>query len=358
MTVTPEVDVIVPVHVATRPLGRAVASVLEGTHASVRVTVVCHNIRPTDVVPSLGNWVTSPSVRVLEHHDGFPSPAGPINAGLDAATAEFSALLGSDDEYEPGAVDAWLGVARRDGADVVIPRMRVEGSAVPTPLTRPFRRRHLEGVKDRLSYRTVQLGLVSRHAFGDVRMTHGLLTGEDVAQGIALWFSDARISYARSLPGYLVHADGCDTRASTSRKPAAESLRFLDTVLGPGVQRKLNATQRESLAVKLLRTHVMDVLGASLRSEKLADDAAALRLAVEAVLTTAPRAANIMSRTEVAVLREICGEARPAVLAGLHRRVTDFTHPSSILPASGRYLLHREAMPRLLASHAVMLLSA
>src|SRR5690606_32966540 len=102
-------------------------------------------------------------VRLISLIDGIPSPAGPINAGLDAATAPFTSLLGSDDLYEPGAIDAWLEVQRRGRADVVIPRVSTHsGNTLRTPPTRPFRTHRLDGVRDRLSYRTVQLGLVSR----------------------------------------------------------------------------------------------------------------------------------------------------------------------------------------------------
>ncbi len=96
--------------------------------------MVCHNVEPDVIAAALGGWSAHPQVRLLHVSDGIPSPAGPINAGLDAATGEFTALLGSDDEYEPGAIDAWVAVSRRDGADLVIPPLRTSpGAATRTP---------------------------------------------------------------------------------------------------------------------------------------------------------------------------------------------------------------------------------
>ena len=59
-------------------------------------------------------------------------------------------------------------------ADVVIPALRYAGGRrVPTPPTRPGRVRRLDGVRDRLAYRTAPLGLVARERFGAMRFTPG-----------------------------------------------------------------------------------------------------------------------------------------------------------------------------------------
>ena len=351
----PVVDVIIPVHTDSRPIARATSSVLATAVVPTRVTVVCHNVAPEQISAALGPWATDTRVRLLHLGDGIPSPAGPINAGLDAASGEFTAILGSDDEYEPGAIDAWVAVARRDSADVVIPPLRDSpGATTKSPPTRPFRTRRLDGVRDRLAYRTVQLGLVSRRRFGHIRMTTGLRTGEDVIQGASLWYSDARISVTRGGPGYLIHQDDPADRTSTSVKPASESLLFLDAVLAPDFVATLTVAQRESFAVKLLRTHVMDILGASLATGAPLSDLQALSDAVRRVLDLAPTAAGIVSRRESRILRELLDAADPGRLAGEHAVLTDYRRPANLLPASGRYLFHREAMPRFLAAIALM----
>lgn len=349
----PIVDVIIPVHTERRPIARAVASVLATASIPTRVSVVCHNVDSAAIASALGDWADDSRVRLLHLVDGIPSPAGPINVGLDHATGEFTALLGSDDEYEPGALEAWVAVARRDGADVVIPPLRsVPGGWSPSPPTRPWRRRHLDGVRDRLAYRTVQLGLVARRRFGDLRMTSSLRTGEDVIQGATLWFSDASISLLHKGPGYLIHADKAEERASASRKPAAESLQFLDAVLDPAFVSTLTARQHEAFAVKLLRTHVMDILGASLRSGALHDDLPALAEGVRRILALSPTAASIMSRRDARILMELLGPADPVRLVAEHAIRTDYRRLANVFPASARRVCHREAPPRFLAAVA------
>jgi len=349
------VDVVIPVHTDRRPIARATASVLASVSVATRVSVVCHNVTRERIAAALGTWVEDPRVRLISLEDGLMSPAGPLNAGLDAATGEFTALLGSDDEYEPGAVDAWVAVARRDGADVVIPPLRSSpGATTKSPPTRPFRTRNLDGVRDRLAYRTVQLGLVSRRRFGDVRMTPGLRTGEDVIQGSSLWYSGARISLARRAPGYLINHDDPESRTSTVEKPAAESLSYLDAVLAPEHISTLTPAQRESFAVKMLRTDVMDILAASLRVGAPPADLAALSDGVRRILAAAPTAAGIVSRREARILSELLGPADPGRLAAEHAVRYDYRRPSNVLPASNLRLLHREAPPRFLAAIALM----
>ena len=348
----PLVDLIIPVHDARRPIARAVSSVLDGCVADVRVNVVCHNVTVGEIAGALGEWSSDPRVRLLEHHDGIPSPAGPINVGYAAATGEFTALLDSDDEYEPGAIDAWCLVQRRDGADVVIQPLRfTNGRSTRTPPTRPCRSRSLDGVRDRLGYRTRQHGLVRRARFPDLTMTPGLRTGEDVIQGATLWYSDARISFAKHAPAYVIHTES-DDRTSTSPKPAAESLAFLDAVLGPAFVSSLTPAQRESFAIKLLRTHVMDVLGASLRAGARQADLTALADGVRRIVALAPTARGVLSRRESRIVTELEGEADSSRLATEHAILTDFRRLGNLLPASSRKLLHREAPLRFLAAIA------
>jgi len=351
----PVIDVIIPVHTDRRPIARAVASVLTTASVATRVTVVCHNVPTEQIAAVLGSWTEDERVRLVELRDGIPSPAGPLNAGLEAATGEFTALLGSDDEYEPGAIDAWVAVARRDEADVVIPPLRnAPGAKTRSPAVRPFRTRKLNGVRDRLAYRTVQLGLVSRDRFGNVRMASGLRTGEDVIQGASLWYSNARISLVQGGPGYLIHDDEPADRSSSSAKPAAESLLFLDGVLAPEFASTLTPAQRESFAVKLLRTHIMDVLGASLRAGGLPEDLVALSDGVRRIVGLAPTAARIVSRRDARIVSELLGSADTVRLASELAIRKDYRRPGNILPASNRRLLHREAPPRYLAATALM----
>src|SRR5699024_6411935 len=110
----PEVDVVVAVHTPERRVERAVLSVVL-TEAPVRVTVVCHGTPLEPIAERLGVLAEDPRVRLLPFTDGVPSPAGPFNAGLDAATAPWVSVLGSDDVLEVGAIDSWLALAGRTG---------------------------------------------------------------------------------------------------------------------------------------------------------------------------------------------------------------------------------------------------
>jgi glycosyltransferase involved in cell wall biosynthesis len=345
------VDVVIPVHSTQRPVSKAVRSVLAETQSEVRVVVVCHNIAADAIGAVLGSWQHDSRVTLIEHRDGVPSPAGPINAGLDFASAEFTALLGSDDRYERGAIDAWLMCANRTSADVVIPRLVDErGRPRRTPPVRPFRTHGLDGVRDRLAYRTVQLGLVRRRRFPHVRMTEGLRTGEDVIQGAALWFSGARISYARGAPAYVIGGESGD-RTSVVPKPAEESLAFLDAVLGEPFLETLTPDQRAAFAVKLLRTHIVDVTIASMvRDDR--DGVLAVGAAVKRILEAAPTATKSLSLVEHAIVDGLAAGADPRVLMAAMTMRSQFWRPSVLMTKRLRDTLRRDAPLRLLAATA------
>ena len=216
--------------------------------------MVCHNTPVEEIRSGLGSLIHDPRLRLVSFNDGVRSPAGPFNHGLELADAPFTAVLGSDDELAPGAIDSWLRVARASGAAAVIARVRhAAGGAVPSPPTRPFRVRRLDGVRDRLSYRSAPLGLVSTRAFPRLRFTEGVRTGEDIAYVTELWFSGLPIAYDRSGPAYRIHADGVD-RVTTAAPPIADDLEFLSPLLSSETYAALTDPQRNSLLMKLMRS--------------------------------------------------------------------------------------------------------
>lgn len=163
-----QIDVLVPIHTTARPLARLLDSVLGGTQATIRVLVICHDVPPEQVHASVakdrtGDGVaTDPRVVYLPYSDGVPSPAGPLAYALDRLEAPYFTKVDSDDTLEPGALDAWLDLAHRCGAGVVLPRMPGHGP-VPTPPLRVSRWRagsHLDPIADRLAYRTSTMGLI------------------------------------------------------------------------------------------------------------------------------------------------------------------------------------------------------
>ncbi|MBO3664984.1 glycosyltransferase family 2 protein [Microbacterium stercoris] len=352
---TPEVDLVIAVHDPARPIDRAVGSVLDATDAEVRVTVVVHGIDPDLIARNLATRLPDPRLRLLPFSDGRRSPAGPFNAGLDAADAPFTSVMGSDDTLEPHAIDSWLRVARRDAADVVIARLRhAGGAAVPTPATRPFRSRRLDGVRDRLSYRSAPLGLVSRARFGDLRFALDVPTGEDIPYVTALWFSGAGIAYDRRGPAYLIHDDG-GPRTTFARRSIADEFAWLDRLLAEERFSTLPAAARSAAVAKLIRIQLFGAIFYRADAELWgASERAALADVAARLVETGAGVHEQLSRRDRDVLDGALDPARPAtelIAAAYARR--RFLAVGSLLPRRLRFALHREAPLRFAAATAL-----
>jgi hypothetical protein len=272
----PEVDVVIAVHDARRQTERAVRSVLDGSDGvRVRVTVVCHDLARDAVAASLtAATLQDPWVRLTEHRDGIPSPAGPFTAGLEAATAPWVSIMGSDDRLAPGALRHWLDVARDAGAEVVLAQVELDGSTVATPPTRVRprvevrrrpgelqlsvglrRRAGLDLVHDRLSYRSAPLGLLSRAAVErtGARLLPAAQVGEDVPFVTRL-FAGARVALAHRAP-YLVGTDAVD-RTTYVPRPVRDQLVAVTALLDDPWLAARPQRERAAVALKLLRIHV------------------------------------------------------------------------------------------------------
>lgn len=347
----PTVDVIIAVHDESRPIERAVGSVLEHTRADVRVTVVCHGLQPAEVAQRLAAYELDQRLRLVAFDDGVRSPAGPFNAGLDAATARYTSVMGSDDELQVGAIDAWLEIAARDEADVVIARLRhAAGSFVATPPTRPLRRSRLDAVRDRLSYRSAPLGLVSRSRFGELRFTTGVPTGEDIAYVTALWFSRARISYAIGHPAYLVHDDAV-LRASSSPRDIALDLAFLPRLISAPETSALDETSKRTLAVKLWRINVFGTIHNRRESPFSVEERRTLAALCEQLVEFSPQALGDLSIADHRLVKaaravEISGDELSAFSDGRRR----FARPASMLSWRISNVFAREAPIRMMAA--------
>lgn len=351
----PLVDLTIAVHDAARPLDRAVGSVLDHTDAAVRVTVVAHGIDPTTVAALLGDRTADPRLRLLHLDDGIRSPAGPFNAGLAAAEADFLAVMGSDDTLEPHAIDSWLRHAQ--DADVVIARLRhAGGAAVPTPPTRPFRTRRLDGVRDRLSYRSAPLGLVSRAVFGDARFAVGVPTGEDIGFVTALWFSGARIAYDRRGPAYLIHDDG-GPRTTFAVRPIEEEFAWLRALLTGGAFSGLPAAARSAAAVKFLRIHLFGaVFHRADEAVWSAAERASLAATARLLIDAGAGIHEVLARRDRDLLDVALDPARPAAeLIAAARARRNFLTAGALLPRRLSRALHREAPLRMAAATALQL---
>lgn len=341
-----DVDVIIAAHDPRRDIARAVRSAL-GNRRVARVILVCHNADPADIAAALGDFAHDPRVERRTLHDGIRSPAGPFNAGLDHAQGRFIALLGSDDELTPGAIDAWRQTADRHRADVVIAPLRHAGGArIPTPPTR--RPGLLRGVHDRLAYRTAPLGLVSRARFGALRFTPELATGEDLDYTTRLWFSDARVVLHRGAGEYLVH-DGPD-RVSFTPRPMAGELRAIEMLLADPYARALPPAARIALAVKLWRVPVFGAIHYR-AGHWGAGDIDAVRGLVTALTGFAPGALDRLSRADRRLIDALTDEnAGPAEWDALSARRRRFLRPGALLPRRLWLLAAREAPLRFAAA--------
>ncbi|MFV0433679.1 MAG: glycosyltransferase [Leucobacter sp.] len=291
----PLVDVVIAVHTPARPIERPVASVLDHTAAPIRVTVVVHNTDPEPIRERLRAYLDDPRLRIVTWEDGIRSPSGPMNRGFDLATAPYVSLLGSDDSFEPGALDAWLraagvelgwvvgsgsgsgsgasgtrlGITSAVIADAVIaPARDGAGRLHPSPPVRLSRvggadgagAKTLDGVRDRLAYRAAPLGLIGRAKFGHLRFAEGIETGEDQPFSAELWFTPgSRVVFPAAAPGYREHHDQHD-RVTFAERSVATEFRVLDTMLAPGTPWSRNDDVRLSLAAKLIRVHLFDAV--------------------------------------------------------------------------------------------------
>lgn len=263
----PLVDVVIPVHSKTRPIARAVSSILDHTDALVRVNVVAHNISEKVISDNLGALVNDSRVRMLHLEDGIPSPAGPMNFGLDHCTAKFVTVMGSDDEFQAGAIDSWLNIQSEGGADFVIAQIRnVGGGLVPSPPARPRRRFKLDPVKDRLSYRSAPLGLLAREKFPQLRFAANLASGEDLPYVTELWFTGKNIAFDRTGPAYLVHADA-DDRVTSNPRPISEDFAFLELIFNSTWGKSATNSERAAVGIKMIRGHLFDAVVNRAKSE-------------------------------------------------------------------------------------------
>ncbi|KQV25473.1 glycosyltransferase [Yonghaparkia sp. Root332] len=361
MTVRPTgslvLDLVIAVHTVDRPIRRAVESVLgDSDDARVRVTVVCHEVPVDDIRPLL-DGLPAGRVRLIAHTDGVRSPAGPLNAGVAAATAEYVAVMGSDDFFEPGAIDAYLDEVERSGPDVlIVPLRHQSGELLRNPLARWRHRRALSPVRDRLFYRSSPLALIRRSllaALPEPFVTR-LPAGVDLELSTWLWSQPIRIDFPVDLPAYVIGADAAD-RVTEAPRPAALALEPLRRLLAREWVRSLGAAVLHALVVKLLRIHVLGAVRARRAADAwAADDARALAEVVRGGLELAPRALEPFARAERSIL-EHAAEADASgidpVLAAVGRADAagwaDRTLPRSLLRTFDRestlrrFLLYR-----------------
>jgi hypothetical protein len=361
---TPAIDVVIAVHRETRPVERAVASVLDGgvPPPYLRVTVVCHNVDGTAIARRLGTLTDDGSlpsgVRLLELHDGRNSPAGPFNLGIDHATGRFVSVMGSDDTVDPGAYAAWLAIGDAHASAAVLASQRTTSTGrIPTPVVRPGRSRDLDPTRDGLAYRTAPLGLVRRTEVDrlGLRFTEGLASGEDQEFSARLWFGGGRIDYARSAGDYVIHDDQAD-RMTQGRQDVPTLFAFATHLVGTAWFARQDPRVQEVLVTKILRVHVIPAVPAREDAGGWTDsDRRDACHTVAALLDRAPGALSSLSVAELDVVDGLLDVTCPTEeLVSSARAARRFGRPRTLLTRNPVHLLRTDAPLRWVLSSAVL----
>lgn len=309
---------IIAVHSRHRPIRRAVSSVLAASE-SANALVVAHGIDPDQISANLVG-LDSARIRVMRHVDGVESPAGPFNAGVAAATATYVTVLGSDDELEPGSLDAAQRRLRAADADIcILPLRHANGVRVESPLIRPGRTGALDVVRDRVFSRTAPLCVMPReianaiHPMFDPRFR----SGEDIAAGVRLW-TGWRSTYHRADPGYVIHDDAADRVTARVSLDVREALHAPSALASEDWVAALAPRVRQSLAAKMIRVHLLGILTArdALREEEL--DAA--QSFIDAWIHLAPGALRSLPTVERRIIDRISLRDAAGVSASVAQR--------------------------------------
>lgn len=376
------VEVVIACHNPDRPVGRAVASVIDSNPEAV-VTVVCHNLSAEEIRAAI-DPAHRTRVRYLEHHDLRPSAAGPFNAGMRAARTPWVSIMGSDDSLAPGAVASWLRLACATGAEFVVPRLALgrPESTVPTPAPRPSRllgpflaglgprrsrlprplalRLALIGrelartdlVADRMAYRSAPLGLMSTAMLARERLclVEGATVGDDVAM-VTRMFVTVPTAYDARGPAYVIGEDASD-RVTYVVRPLVEQLGFLDELLDQPWARGLDARVRRAVAVKMTRIHLFGAVHyrpeASVWTEQ---ERASLTATATHLGAFAPGYERALSLAESRLL-EACLDPRVPAEVLVARSAARRRHgrPTTLLTRSPCSLLEREAPLRFMSA--------
>lgn len=349
----PQVDLVIACHNPTRPVGRAVASVIGGTKSPVRVTIVAHNIPARDVCAVIPEALRD-RVRYLELADGIHSPAGPFALGIREATAPWVSIMGSDDWLQSGAIDAWL--SHSAGADAVIPCLIHDtGKPVHTPPVRPGWHKWREPVKDRLFYRSAPLGLMRKEFLvdEDIGFSEDVPVGSDLEFSVAL-FGHGRVRVQRSGAAYVIGSSAGD-RVTMSLAPLKHELQHVDA-LWNGVAQSLSSAATIALGAKSLRIHIFGAAYYRAQAGQwLEGDREEIARAARVILSGAPGCELPLSRADRDLLDGLLNtKVSDTEINRLALARRKFGRLNTLLPRDLGQTLHREAPLRFMAASALV----
>jgi len=344
------VDVLVPVHSPQRPIGRLASTVLR-TSVPIRLVLIAHDVGEDAIRRALGEHGTDSRVAVLPFADGVRSPAGPLRYALERLESPFFMKIDSDDYLSIGAIESWVGAQRRFDADIVMPTMTMAGTPrhFPTPPQRPFRRR-LDPVRDRLAYRTSTMGLIRSELASTAMPQPALQTAEDLAPGLRLWFSGARIVAADPRHPYVVSPDAVD-RVTLEQRPIQDELAFIAPLLDEQLWSEIGIAARESVVVKLFRVQVVGALVKRAGRLLIQTELDFIASAVASLVGLAPSVARVLSRDDARLLHALQSrQTSAAEIQTLTARSARHLSPGGLMTASLADIARREAPLRYLAA--------
>ncbi len=335
----PTVSVVIPVHTVERPIRQAVASVIGQSAPGTEVIVVCHNVSAGAIQGKLVG-LDSTRYSLLELHDGIPSPAGPLNLGVESAQTDYVTVLGSDDIYEAHVFDSWRKELAKYPSEILVGQFKVDGvGRVLAPAPRVGRFRDLDAAKDLLYTRTPQLAVLFRSDLiqhSDFPgFTPGARNGEDIALSAFLWSVPSSISYSRCSDGFVVGRTA-NNRVTAVPLSVAELLSpVLFTLEQPWLS-DAAPSHRTALALKLTTNHVLGILRGRMHSGPfLPDDLAHCREALLRIENLSPGYSGRLTRRDYSLVSAVLNDDAE----GLERSLQD-THPlRKYLPLKLRYLL-------------------
>lgn len=347
---TARVDFVIACHTPTRPIGKAVASVLEGNGDDVNLIVVCHNVDVALIENEIEARHRS-RIKFLHLEDGIRSASGPFELGMNSGNAEFVSIMGSDDTLEPGAVRTWLDLADSTDAEVVITRLKLEGRPVHTPPTRPSYSGLADPVRDRLSYRSAPLGLVSAEARKRLgaHLVPEVLVGDDVPYVTHLWFN-TRVTVQRTGPSYVIGESATDRMTYESRS-LGDEFRFIEHLLDAGWFARLTYRERVAVCTKLLRIHIFGVVLNRATDWWTDTERKNLATVTERILEAAPGVGGRLSIADNRLLTAIRSRSisHEEMLRRAHQR-RRHGMPSTLVPANPVMLFAREAPLRFMVA--------
>ncbi|WP_052341489.1 glycosyltransferase family 2 protein [Salinarimonas rosea] len=257
-------SVILAAHDAAGTIGSAVASALAQSLREIEVVVVDDASRDATAEAARAAAGGDPRLRLVTMGENS-GPAGARNAGIAAARGRYVAILDADDAFAPTRLEALVGLAEHDGAEMACDDLLLVDGDSGASLGPMFGPSGLPPVLDAAAFALADLpdpraprrgsGFLKPLVRRDFLRRHGLVYpermrfAEDYAFALACLLAGARWrTLGRPLYRYAVHG-----RSLTARHRAAdlEALRDADTAALAGLPADADAGTRRALALHL-----------------------------------------------------------------------------------------------------------